>query len=45
LKEWRENFDITTETTFITKCVSEVVGDIISNVRTPTPPLPDLEDL
>ena len=44
LKEWREEFDINCYNNHISKSMNEIIGDIIHKVRTPTPPLPNLND-
>lgn len=44
LKEWRKDYDRDSLNHFVSKGMNEIVTDIIDAVRTPTPPLPDLED-
>lgn len=40
----REQLKCSIEKSYIDKNISEIVNDIVDNVRTPTPPLPDLEN-
>jgi len=44
VRNWRNEFDADLNKNSIEKTVNEIVGDILGNVRTPTPPLPDLEN-
>jgi hypothetical protein len=44
LKDWRHTFDTQTYNHFIEKSMNEIVNDVVEAVKTPTPPLPDLED-
>ncbi|KAL4481803.1 hypothetical protein ABPG74_007892 [Tetrahymena malaccensis] len=44
LKDWRSDFEKESLNHYVYKGMNEIVGDIIAEVRTPTPPLPDLED-
>ncbi|EGR28464.1 mycbp associated protein, putative, partial [Ichthyophthirius multifiliis] len=44
LKNWRGNFDENNYKQFLYKSMGEVIEDILGNVRTPTPPLPDLKN-
>lgn len=40
----REDLSNQLDKTYIDKNIAEIVKDIVDNVRTPTPPLPDLEN-
>ena len=41
---WRSAYEDELNKEFTLKVVNEVVGDVLNNVRTPTPPAPDYSD-
>lgn len=44
LKDWRKEYDKQSLNKYVQKGISEILNDIIERVRTPTPPLPDLNN-